>query len=480
MELESDVRESNERPAVHAEPQRAMELSTPASSRSYETPLFPDEPRLRNFHRASFEEVRDRIANAVRGTTTDVSTIWGTPSFTGISERGAFRPDKGEFRGTQTDGNDRMPYVGFWLSKPGQNTTYLLQDQEVMIDPTLIEWFQRAGIGGDAVCVSDAAEMGQRLLKSGRRVYTCDNYGPALDSVTINSRNDFDLVSNKSWTTRLVGSYAPYEEVIDMFASEATPELFERVKGDSETIYVKLCNDEHGGMGVKPVRDLDTLTRLLAEHREHTKKHALSPQLVLQRGAEGVSRSFCFFIDGRDSTIPVLSVTDQMVDPKTGRDLGNRHYPITPEVVRPLTGMISELRANILRYCPNAFGLVMCDFIHGAGDQVVAIDPGLRPSASTPSAMAQLWTSGVNGANSYVRNNQCFRFQPGFTWGDFVNTVGHLADPATIRSAGVGVVPFSWEPRYGTGRVITIAKNEAQHDMLAQDLRRMCGDAFLS
>jgi hypothetical protein len=215
MELESDVRESNERPAVHAEPQRAMELSTPASSRSYETPLFPDEPRLRNFHRASFEEVRDRIANAVRGTTTDVSTIWGTPSFTGISERGAF-------------------------------------------------------------------------------------------------------------------------------------------------------------------------------------------------------------------------------------------------------------------------GLVMCDFIHGSGDQVVAIDPGLRPSVSTPSAMAQLWTAGANGANSYVRNNQCFRFQPGFTWGDFVKTVGHLADPATIRSAGVGVVPFSWEPRYGTGRVITIAKSEAQHDVLAQDVRRMCGDALLS
>lgn len=448
--------------------------------RTPDASLFPNEPCLSHFQKISFDDVRARIANSTPDGRTDVSTIWGTPSFSQIAERAAFRPDKGEFRGTQTDGNDRMPYVGYWLSSPGVNRTYLLQDSSVQIDRTLVDWFQRAGIGGETVLVANAADLKQKLTSSGRRVYTCDNYGPALDGLSVNSREDFDLVSNKAWTTRLVGSYAPYEERIDMFRVEATPELFERVRGDSQTIYVKLCNDEHGGMGVKPVRDLDALKALMEEHRKHTREHNLNPELVLQRGAEGMSRSFCFFIDRNDPNIPILSVTDQMVDEATGRDLGNRHYPITPDVVRPLTGMISELRTNILKYCPNAFGLVMCDFIHGKNDQVVAIDPGLRPSASTPSAMAQLWTSHRNGETSYVRNNQCFRFSPGFSWADFTKRIGHLADPEVIKNTGVGVVPFSWEPAYGTGRVITIAKSQKQHDELSADLRRLCGAAYLS
>lgn len=444
--------------------------------------LFPHEPELRDLRAAGFAEIRERIARAVPGTITDVSTIWGTPKFTGIAERAAFRPDKGEFRGTVTDGNDRMPYVGFWLSAPGLNSTFLLTEPDIEVDPTLVKWFTDAGIGGHHVAIADVKEMAAFLSASTHRVYSCDNYGPSMAEHSVNSAADFDLVSKKSWAARLAGSYAPYEEIIDMFDTPLSQELFDRVRGDGTRIFVKLCNDEHGGMGVKPAGNLAELTSIVASHQEHTAAAGLSHQLVLQRGIDGQSRSFCFFLDPSSTEIPIIAVTDQVVDPKTGRDLGNRHYPITDEVVRPLTGMIKTLRENILAVCPKAFGFVMCDFIqtdNGDGVAVYAIDPGLRPSASTPSAMAQLWVANSTGSYPYVRNNTLFQFPTGTTWADFTAIAGELADPSTILTSGRGIVPFSWEPKYGTGRAITIAPNEADHSELLSQLRAKFGDALL-
>src|SRR5207253_10865019 len=100
-------------------------------------PIFPPSHRLACLEAATFEGIRAALTHAPNGDPSVISTIWGTPSFTGISERSAVRPDKGTFRGTATDGNDRMPYVGFWLSKPGSNEVMLLEDGDIRIDPSL-------------------------------------------------------------------------------------------------------------------------------------------------------------------------------------------------------------------------------------------------------------------------------------------------------------------------------------------------------
>jgi hypothetical protein len=440
----------------------------------------PDKsPELNCVRSASFDEVRNNILTAVPGHVTHVATIWGTPSFNQDPSRAAMRPDKGTFRGTFTDGNDRMPYVGFWLSGPS-NRTFLLESNDITLDHSLISWFKEAGIGGEWVGVRNVSEMVAHLKSINGRLYSCDNYGTSIDAVTVNSRDDFDLVSNKSWTTRLVGKFAPYEERVNMFETVLSEELFQRVLGNSDTVYVKLCNEEHGGMGVKPVSSYLGFLNLVNAHKQHTQENELNPELVLQRGIRGQNRSLCFFQKPGNTTPSVLSLTDQMTDPSTGRDLGNRHYALTDDNLAPVAGLVQELSRNISTLCPQAFGLVMCDFIHTPSGEVFAIDPGLRPSASSPSAMAQLWVGDALKGEAYVRNNNCFRFAPGFSWGDFANCLGSLTDPAAIRRTGVGIVPFSWEPRYGTGRVITLSRTEQEHAALIADVRKRVGAALLS
>jgi hypothetical protein len=149
-----------------------------------------------------FDGIRTRIADAVPGHVTHVATIWGTPSFNQDPARAAMRPDKGEFRGTFTDGNDRMPYVGFWLSG-ADNKTFLVESEDITLDPSVIKWFRNAGISGEWVGTTHVDHMADYLRKTDSRLYSCDNYGAAIDPFTVNSREDFDLVSNKSWSASI-------------------------------------------------------------------------------------------------------------------------------------------------------------------------------------------------------------------------------------------------------------------------------------
>ena len=143
--------------------------------------------------------------------------------------------------------------------------------------------------------------------------------------------------------------------------------------------------------------------------------------------------------------------------------------------------MIQTLTQNAQRICPNAFGFLMCDFIqtNEAGrSEVYAIDPGLRPSASTPSAMAQLWVKEARGTVPFVRNDLLFSFEPGVDYAAVQKRLGELTDPDHIRTTGRGVVPFSWEPRYGTGRLMAIAHDLADFRQLREELSKRSGGAL--
>ena len=396
------------------------------------------------------------------GEEANVSAIWATADLMPYSSvQHAIRPPAGEFEGTSTAGNIEMPMVGAWLAGGSEPNLYLLRREGVNFDRTLLAWFLNAGITSGAKVVCDFEEMLRDLQSSGRRLYGCDSYGDPFEGISLNCTRDFSLVNSKGWVRDLVGSFAPHEVVWDDMHRSIPVSVYEEVKGDANCIYLKTDNAEHGGMGVRKCESEQQFRENLEIVRRLQQKYGLKKIAILQRGARGKSMSFSFVIVPGQKEVRLMGVTEQLACQRTGRDLGNRVLPLSEELVQPLCPMIMELAENIRRHAPDAFGWVMCDYLDDGNGTLVAIDPGLRISASTPAILMQSWIMESYGSSVFVDSlHRSVTGINGFSFAGLAELLGPLCDPTLIRETGTGVIPFSWQQNTGWGRLMIAATDK--------------------
>jgi hypothetical protein len=403
----------------------------------------------------------------------NISWIWGTSDLVDTPERQAVRPPAGSSNGVVTMGNRNMPQAGLWMSG-ATNTVYLFRPE---MDMTVVDWHRRAGtIREESAAITPVTTLEQmevHLARSGRLVYAVDDYRPACMRLR-NPASAFAAVNSK-WEMHHFSGQIPFEKrFANMHASSLEVEtLFEKVKGDGDSVVLKACNTEHGGTGVKKATTFaEYVEKLGAFRAAQLNTPALTTRLVLQRGHYGaVARSFSIFLGENSEEVEVIALTDQINDPATGRDLGNRLYPLTVETLRPLGPMILDLANRIRRRHPKAFGVVMCDFLDFADGRKLVIDPGLRPSASTPPALASLWIAEQTGNWLPVRNGvRPDTKEPGVDFAEACKRLEHLADPDRILADGYGAMPYAWEPSRGCGRLLTVAADDKGHAALEQEI----------
>jgi hypothetical protein len=378
------------------------------------------------------------------------SVIWGTPDLVPEDKsRGGIRPGIGGCRGTGGDGNQLMPQVGAYVA-PNGSPVYYLENEEVTFDRSQVEWLKEIGFAPEVIAVPNLQQARFDALSRGCKIYGCDDYGPSLDDVVVNSRSDFAWCMSKAQVRSIVGpTFAPNEVLVpDMFAESTNVELFEHVRGNSgQAVFLKTDNNEHAGVGVTRVTTPAEFNEALARIRADTRTYELKKRLIVQQGCTGRFKSFTMFIRPNDTNVYVVAVTDQVADEKTSQALGNRLEPLTDENVLPIAELMTTIAQNMKAQCPNAFGFVMVDYVVKPDGSIVAFDPGLRMSAATPGAMLVLWAHEQTG--KWLTVDSLFWFkakQPNLTWSEICKALPELTDPQKILSTSRGVFPFGIAP----------------------------------
>jgi len=385
--------------------------------------------------------------------------------------RSAFRKDYGALLGPGM--NLIMPTAGAYVCTPGKNRVLLPE----ATDHTLAEYLQRVGFMGEVVYHDGEASMMAELRRTGRQLYSIDDLGDdtgagaGVDELTVNSYHDMAFVNSKERVGDL-SSYAAPEVRKDMF--EVGEADFEAAQRPGRRVYLKTCNTENAGEGVFPCNSRQEFLTELKGIRQRTKKYNLNPILVIQPELVGRNKSFQIFLrPDEPGRIPVVALTDQLVDPDGKKYRGSLNHVVTTERTQVVAPVILDLVERIGVHCPGAFGFVMCDYIEQEDGTLVTFDPGLRPSSNTGAAMVKLWVEEMTGQPAGVTNSPWFDFgEPGITYDEIARRLGRYADPDYIVAHRLGVLPRGHNPIQGKTRFIIITPTPDDYEPFRVDLEQ--------
>ncbi len=381
--------------------------------------------------------------------------------------RSAFRKDYGTLLGPGM--NLIMPTAGAYLCSPGVNRVFLPEKT----DHTLAEYLQRVGFLGEVVYHGGEADMMAELRRTERQLYSIDDLGPGpdADALTVNSYHDMEFLNSKE-NVRDLSGYAAPEVHRDMF--EVGEADYEAAHHPGRRVYIKTCNTENAGEGVFPCNDLAEFMSELEGIRSRTRQYDLNPTLVIQPEVVGDNKSFQIFLrPDEPNRIPVVALTDQLVDPDGKKYRGSLNHVVTAERTEPIAPAILDLVERIHVHCPGAFGFVMCDYFEQDDGTIVTFDPGLRPSSNTGAAMVKLWVEEMAGQPAGVTNSPWFDFgQPGMTYDEIARRLGKYADPDHIVANRLGVLPRGHNPIQGKTRFIIITPTPDDYEDFRAELEQ--------
>jgi len=379
--------------------------------------------------------------------------------------RSAFRKDYGALLGPGM--NLIMPTAAAYLCSPGKNRVFL----PAATDHTLAAYLQRVGFLGEVVYHDGEASMMAEIRRTGRRLYSIDDLGPDADELTVNTYHAMALCNSKDRVGDLSGYAAP-EVHKNMF--EVGEADFEAARRPGRKVYLKTCNTENAGEGVFPCDSTEEFLAELEGIRRRTRQYELNPILVIQPEIVGQNKSFQIFLRPQEpDRIPVVALTDQLVDPDGKKYRGSLNHVVTTERTLPVAPVILDLVERIYALCPGAFGFVMCDYFEQDDGTIVTFDPGLRPSSNTGAAMVKLWVEEMAGQPAGVTNSPWFDFgEPGMTYDEIVRRLGPYADPDHIVAHRLGVVPRGHNPIQGKTRFIIVTPTPDDYEPFRADLEQ--------
>jgi hypothetical protein len=440
-------------------------IDSSLASKDKVTRLFPKGDPLSALVAPTFHTLRRRLDGLA------VSAIWIDADLD--PARAGFRPSYDGRHGVGA--STMMPFIGSWMStgppvaedSTGGNVVLFLDT----MDRSLIAYAEEIGILGRHTFISDLSDLKATVRKLGVRAYSIDDLGEDFEAESVIG-SALSLWLNSKDTLASITAYAPREIIKDMFA--VTRDDYRAVARSSGRVFLKTCNTETAGLGVRICHSEDEFARHLETLQEEQQRFGLNRTVVIQQELVGQNRSFNLFLDpATPDEIQVVALTDQLVeaDGKTYR--GSVNYPVDAANLAPVGPVIMDVVQRIWRRHPEAFGFLMCDFFEAPNGEITVYDPGIRPSGNTATAMVHLLAKGLAGRSLYTSNFLLDTGRAEVPYSEVVSRLGALARPQHIAAGGEAILPWGWNARQGRGILVGVAAASNAFERLVYRVRSL-------
>lgn len=380
-----------------------------------------------------------------------VSNIWWEDR---IDPRRVFRPTMNRFG---PGSHLTMPLAASWMSSspttavdaPG-NIVVFPRD----VDKTFIAFMQKLGVLG-AHTFANFHELPDVARREGKKIYSVDDLPEEWDEFVANRSATHRLVNAKQYL-RPLSAWAAEYELADLDTTTAAD--FERI-GGGKRVYVKLCNTENTGDGVRPVDTAEQYLALVTGLKTQADAYGLSRQIVLQPSITGRNNSFQFVMRPGESRLGLIALSNQRVADDGVTYAGSENLPLTPAALNPeITAMMTDMAARIRAIDPEAFGCVMCDYFTLEDCRLVTFDPGLRPTGNTATSLARMFTEEQLQSGPLVSEFFFVPVQPAERDFDtFQKPMESITGVNSVAAQGYGVLPWGYNQYMGRGPLIAVA-----------------------
>lgn len=412
-------------------------------------PTGVQEARLALLCPVTTSDIRDALKDF------DISFIWRSDKYE--LERRGIRTCLSQRDGLGSD--LKMTYSAAYLAVTTGSTVYLPSEG----DPTLMDYLQRSGLlPGGFVTSGNFDEMMKKATARGKKVYSVDDLGEHRDAISAVSQEAMEFVNKKSNVAILAGPYAPPEEIISV--ESLSRDIYDRMKPSSGILYLKTCTGEGAGIGVIRVTSAQEMDATIA------KLQATRPSdesIIVQPEIKGKNFRFQIFLNpNKLDSVPVVSLTEQIVADDGIQYTGSRPIPITSANLAIIGDAIVEFAQNIRSRFPNAVGFASCDFFRTESGKTVLFDPALRPTGNTASFMIRL-NLAERGVAAIVTDYKRIKLNaPGLPFSELERVLGPLVDAQAVLKSGVGVLPWGYNQYQGEGTFMIVGRDQVQVDLL--------------
>ncbi|PKL36393.1 hypothetical protein CVV38_00585 [Candidatus Peregrinibacteria bacterium HGW-Peregrinibacteria-1] len=391
-----------------------------------------------------------------------------------IQNRGRerFRPSYALPEKHGVGGDLPFPLAMSWLStgalKDARNMVIFPKDSDGSFATTM----KKMGVLGDYFYADlDESLYAARDLRM--PIYSVDDLPSCWDRDVVNS--NFAMTAGNSKRVNLLSSFAADYEEISLLKVNVK-DLVDKLR--SGLFYIKLNNTENSGEGVKkcfkkvngvnePLSIVE-LTKLVEGLKQDVMVYGLNSIVAIQPHVDGVDRNFQIFVTPDSDKIHVVTLSEQFVD-ENGSYQSSINSPFDiHEIDERLERVIIDLADNY-RSVLKAFGFVMCDYIETAEGELKVIDPGLRPTANTATAMAKLWLEEQTGEAVYsslhfVKTGEFASFA------SFASGVDKFMSADSLVKNGHAVLPWGYNHHQGAGLFVVATSNRDDIEGLKNDV----------
>ena len=268
-----------------------------------------------------------------------------------------------------------------------------------------------------------------------------------------------EFVNSKSNVSALAGRFAPPEHLMPL--GDLSLESYYRLRPDSGVVYLKTCTGEGGGVGVVRARSVSEFADAIKKLQV---QGASSDSIILQPEIRGRNFRFQVLLDPvrPDATIPVVSLTEQIVAEDGIRYTGSKPIPVVEKNLKNIRGAIIQFVSGIRERFPNAVGFAACDFFLAEDGRIVLFDPALRPTGNTAAFMLRLDLA-ARGVDAVVSDYHRIHLKsPMLPFSEVEKTLGSLADLSRIFKEGRGILPWGYNHYQGEGTFMVIGKSDKE------------------
>ncbi len=220
-------------------------------------------------------------------------------------------------------------------------------------------------------------------------------------------------------------------------------------------IIIKECNQESFGDGVHKADNKTEYNEIIKQVKNKAETYQLKQYIILQPLLKGKECGLNFIQTPSSGPI-VTAVTFNIAD-QEGRYIRSINLPNSHPIYQETLPVIQDMSDKIRSINPNTFGYMMNDFfITNHGPQT--IDPGMRTTGNTATAMARIWAEEQTSKELYSTINFVISKQGACNFASIFNSSKDLFSLESIQKNGFMLAPWGWNNIQGNGNLIILSE----------------------
>ncbi len=230
--------------------------------------------------------------------------------------------------------------------------------------------------------------------------------------------------------------------------NDFTREMYDSFGGES--FFVKKNNTEVVGQGVLKITSWEDFERVKNQLKcELNLYQGLCREFILQPEIQGKSKSLQYY-HTPEGPVELISISEQFVNDQ-GVYLGSLNLANKVEDLSVNQRMMMiDMAQRVRKKFPKAYGIMMNDFIETRDGEVWTLDPGLRPSGNTGTALARMFVAEqLNRADlaSYTLPLPAKGYKESYE--NYFQAKDELLDLKSLEKNGFVLMPWGYNPYQG-------------------------------